>query len=414
MMHDLPALLDAAVARGIITGPQRAALLALGQAPADAPAEAARDVPRGVLLAYGVGALAVLFAMGWFLADRWAALGAGGVLAVVAGYAALFVFAARLLRREGFALAGALALVLAVCMVPVATWAALRLAGFWPELRFAACRYAVAYCNQGWIVVELATVLAALVALRVVRVGLLTAPIGVAFLFLLHHATEAIGDTTLDGLVGGWSMVLGASLLATAAYLVDRRTPEARTLVDDPGAPLWSAAVVAATIGTAVLWNEDHALRPVLVLVGLVAAVSALSLRRRVVFVYGAGCLVLWLGWLAFEVFEDVLAFPLALGATGLAVIVATVLVQRHFPALVARLRVDDPGAPRRMPGGVPALLAPTLLALAMLPVAGREDAWRKRENEARWRAEIALSRRKNAEARARVPLRVERVRPGI
>src|SRR5215217_6844818 len=67
--------LRAAVARGVITEAQHAAVLALaGMAP---PAEQRGEAPRGfnwVTVAYAAGAAAVLFAFGWFLVDRWSAL----------------------------------------------------------------------------------------------------------------------------------------------------------------------------------------------------------------------------------------------------------------------------------------------------------------------------------------------------
>ena len=405
-MHNDPiprAALDDAVMRGVLTAEQRAAVVAIA---AEWPA---REVapPRGPrifdgpTLAYGAGAAAVLFAMGWFLADRWNALGPWGVLAIVAGYALVFLGVARVLRREGFGTAADVAVVLAVCTTAVMAWALQKALGLWPDIP-GACRWdsgAVAWCNQGWIVVELVVLLAALVALRHVPSALLTVPIAVALLFLLRHVVDAVRGSHFDQSAEGWSLVIGASLMATLAYFVDRRS--ARD-AHDYGAALWSAAVVAAVFAAGTLWGTDTGVRHALPWAGLVAAIAALSLRRRVVLWFGAGCMLWYLGWLAFEVFDDVVAFPIALAMAGIAVIVATVVVQRQFPALVQRLRLRDPDGRRVMPGGYASLLAPAFLALLVLPAAMRDDADRRETQRVREQLWRRRAHRENMAARAR------------
>ena len=71
------ASLDQAVAGGIITADQRDRLIALAEAPA---AGAGTERAPAIMVAYATGALAVLFAFGWFLIERWQRLGPGGVL----------------------------------------------------------------------------------------------------------------------------------------------------------------------------------------------------------------------------------------------------------------------------------------------------------------------------------------------
>ena len=82
-----PDVLARGVAQGIITDEQRDALLALGR-PGQAPREAARAF-NGITIAYGVGALVVLFAFGWFLVDRWRVLGDSGIFGLAVAWMAL-------------------------------------------------------------------------------------------------------------------------------------------------------------------------------------------------------------------------------------------------------------------------------------------------------------------------------------
>src|SRR5687767_13808984 len=107
--------LHVAVQRGIITQEQVDAILALERelgtapdvVPAPEPAEARRGL-NAVTIAYWTGAVAVLFAFGWFIIDRWRVLGAAGLLAVSIVYAGLFAWTAHYLMRRGFRTAASL------------------------------------------------------------------------------------------------------------------------------------------------------------------------------------------------------------------------------------------------------------------------------------------------------------------
>src|SRR5689334_6629915 len=131
-------LIDVAVERGIIDTGQRDQLAALSAELTGArnrsheePDDTAprREVRRGfnaITVAYSLGALLVLFALAWFLLERWKVLGPFGVLVVALIYAAAFAGVGTVLRRRGFDEAGGLAIVLAVAMTPVWAWAILR------------------------------------------------------------------------------------------------------------------------------------------------------------------------------------------------------------------------------------------------------------------------------------------------
>src|SRR5688500_12460714 len=119
---DLITLTAAALERGIIDATQRDRLHALAaelssddralpHAPVAASPEA-RESFSVITVAYALGVLLVLFALGWFLVDRWSKLGPAGVLMVAGGYAGAFALAGTTLRRRGFLTAGGLTIVL--------------------------------------------------------------------------------------------------------------------------------------------------------------------------------------------------------------------------------------------------------------------------------------------------------------
>src|SRR6185503_18354811 len=105
--------LGLALTRGLITPDQHASLSALASS-WDAPQ---REMPRGfnwVTVAYALGALLVVFAGGWFLAQRWLSLGPAGVLAVITVYVAIAASASRWLERHEFREAAAISAMVAV------------------------------------------------------------------------------------------------------------------------------------------------------------------------------------------------------------------------------------------------------------------------------------------------------------
>lgn len=384
----IQSLLDLGVDKGIITADQRAALLALAGAAepqTGEPGEAARAF-NGITIAYGIGAIVVLFAFGWFMVDRWKVLGNGGVLTLSVAYAGIFLVVAHFLKREGFDTARGVATLLAVGMAPLAMYALLGWSGVWtPELD-GLCRQRVhpfAVCQGQPLAIELAAVAAALVAMRTMAFAPFMIPIAVVGVTLPERLLrEWASGPGIDGAGMGWRWVIIASVLAAAAYTVDRRRRR-----EDYGYWLWISVAVAAWFGCFMIFQMDHSLRWYLAPASLLVITASVILRRRVLLVVGLFGVFGFLAWLAFDVFKLTTAFPLVLATIGVSIIILTVWVQKRFPEAIQRMG-GDPSQPARFPGGVLALLAPALLGLVLMQDAARLDreaaADRRSANRAR------------------------------
>jgi len=382
-------LIGAAVDRGIIDGVQAGRLrdLALeleGRVAADSSAHAAegRRGFNGVSIAYTVGALLVVFALAWFLVDRWKDLGTAGILATSLGYAAAFATTAIALRRRGFRIAGALVATLAVCMTPVWTFGILRLIGEWPPAvaRDPLVAYEP-YMATRWMILELATLGVALAVVRHVRSSVLAVPIAAAFVALLIHVGQALGNPRFAWYVGPYYLAAAACLVLAIAYLVDRHQPER----EDYALWLYVAGALLLLFAHLSLWRFLGAWRHALPLTAAAFLIAALYLRRRVLLA-GAGVAALgYLTYLSFDVFRRVVALPVALAGLGLVVIVATVWAQRRFPALVERIggRDDDRGR-KRLPAHLVAAFGPFAIAVTAMLFAAREAEERTVDREFR------------------------------
>jgi len=397
--HDrLTGLIGAAVERGIIDAGQRDRLEALaaelesGRPP--------REVRRGfnaISVAYSLGGLLVLFALAWFLVERWRALGQAGVLAVAALYAGAFAVVGSALRRRGFTVAGGLAIVLAVGMTPVWAWAVLRLTGEMPDpfaWDNALARYEP-YVASRVAVLALATIGVALATLRRVQFFALAIPIAAAFVALLMSAGQALGDPRLAWYVSPYYQCVVACATLAVAYAVDRRQPP----TEDYAFWFYLAGVVMVFVAYSQVWPYIGRWRHAITLVAIAFVTASLYLRRRTLLIGGGLMAFAYLGYLAFDVFRRVIALPITLATLGLLVIVATVWMQRRFPALVERVSQEDAAGSRTLPTGPIAVLGPLAIAITAMVFAASEA--RERTAEREWRDSI-YRRRARHEMRAR------------
>lgn len=380
--------LDEAVRRGVISAQQRETLMALerdfeprqGRAPG---ADGGFNWPGA---AYTIGALLVLFALGWFLVDRWSALGATGVLAVVAVYAVLFLGLSRKLSATGFPTASAVALLLVIGCVPLATWAILSLTGEWPlpgsETRPV---YYNSWMATRWIIVSLATILASLVALRRRRSALLVIPAAVSLWWIGFHLNRIILDGVHARDVHGWVLVANSMIILGIAERIERfqRSSAAEGDAVDHAQAFWIVGMAAFAYGYASLWNDNGPWAHLLAPVSLAVIALALTLGRRALFFFGLAGVFAYLAWLAGDVFRTGAVFPIVLALVGLILIVLAVWVQRRFPGLLARKDGQRPLLWSPVMAWVPAGFA---IAMALLSLPDITDARAQREFSERLR----------------------------
>ncbi len=417
----LTGLIHAALERGIIDASQHDKLHALAAELTPSRArlrekatagDAAREAHRGfnaITVAYSLGGLLVLFALAWFLFERWKILGPGGVLGVALLYAAAFAAVGMLLRGRGFDVAGGLALVLSVAMTPVWTWAILRLTGEIPDPAAwdnALSRYEP-YIASRLMILDLATIGVALVALRRVRFSVLAAPVAAALIALLLHLGQALGDPRLTWYVGPYYQCVVACAILAIAYAVERRQAD-----EDYAFWLYLGGVVMLLVAYVQVWPHIGRWRHALPLVAAALVTASLYLRRRTLLVAGGIAAFGYLGYLAFDVFRRVVALPITLATLGLLVIVSTVWMQRRFPALVARVSREGTSGVKTLPGGALAVLGPLAIALTAMVFAGREAEartaereWRNAFYERRARQQARSLRKADARAPAPAPL---------
>lgn len=318
--------LDRAAAQGVISAPQAEALWAFFDH--DAPA------PRftGLNVAYYLGALIVIAAMGWLTTLGFEAMGPGFVAVVAALYAFGFARAGqRFLQAPETRVPGGLLTTVAVCMAPLFIWAVEKVSGFWPAEDPGHYRDFFPFIRASWIWMEAGTVLAALFALRKVRFPFLVAPAALALWFMsMDFAAYLTGQQHWsESLYRNVSLVFGLCMLFIA-YLADHRTRE------DLSFWLYLFGMTAFWTGLSLRNSDSEVAKALYCLLNLGLIVTGTLLQRRVFLVFGALGVNAYLVMLAYRVFKDSMMFPFVLTLLGLGIIAGAVKYQKNRVAIDA------------------------------------------------------------------------------
>lgn len=296
-------------------------------------------------VAYYFGALLIIGAMGWLMTEAWMNIGDTALLLISGAYLLLFFLGGRSLWQRGQPIPGGLLAAVAVSLVPLVVFAAQRVLGFWP-MNDAQADYVdyYRYVQGGWLFMEVATLVVGLLVLRVMPFPFIVMPIAVAAWFMSMDLSEL-----LHGEHFSWEQRRDVSLwfgllILLVSLLVDGRSKQ--------DFAFWGylAGLTAFWGGLSLMdsGSEFGKLMYCLINLGLIGL--AVLLRRPLFMVFGALGVALYLGYLAHDVFEDSLLFPVVVSLIGLGVIGLGLLYQKRREAMTSALR-------RRLPASWQTLL---------------------------------------------------------
>jgi hypothetical protein len=278
---------------------------------------------------YYFGALLVIGAMGWFMTSGWDSFQGWQLFAIAAAYAALFVVvAARLWPKPMFRIPAGLLATMAVCMVPLAAYGLERQFHLWPSTDPGSYTHFHPYINASWVLMEVATVVAAVVALRFFPFPFLTAPAAYALWYMSMDATALMFKRNWT-----WqelckiSVAFGLAMMIVS-YLLDRRTKLDFSF--------WGYlfGLLTFTGGLSLLDSSSQLGKLGYCLIHLAMIVVALVIQRKVFLIFGGLGVFGYLGNEAYGYFRDSVAFPFVLSFLGIALIVAAMQFKKHEAAL--------------------------------------------------------------------------------
>lgn len=261
--------------------------------------------------AYYVGALVIMFALGWFAIEAWQRYGGWPLVGVALAYAALFIVLGETLSRRGWRVPGGLLFTAAVSMAPLLAFAVQAALGLWPESGPDAAPSYYASVNGHTLTITLATVAAALVAIRLRPFAFHGAPLALALLVFAMELGALLFSPAASFAQKEMVTLTVGLLLMGAGYLIDHRTRE------DYAFWLYLAGLLAFFFPAFSQLRESLAFG----LIHLFFMLVAVLIRRRAFMVVGGFGVFSYLVYVAGELFSESLLFPVALSVIGLALI---------------------------------------------------------------------------------------------
>lgn len=286
-----------------------------------------------VTVLYYFGAMLMISACAWFLGDKWDLLGAPGICLTVIIYLLIAAGSGVWLRRQGYLVAGGLLFTVAVSLVPLLVYSIERMTGLWPAGDPGAYENFYPWIHGSWIIMELATIAAAVLALKFVRFGFLTAPMAFAFWFLsMDLAAFIFKENSLSGDRAKWVSVLVGVLTIIVGFGLDRLLHQrGEPKIEDFAFWCYLFGLMAFWGGLTFMDSGSELKRLVYLLINLALVGISIKLRRTVFLIFGAMGVYAYLGHLAWEVFQDSVLFPFVLALLGLSLILGTVWGQRYW-----------------------------------------------------------------------------------
>ena len=345
---DLKALREAGIIDDAKLAEISAFLSSRGETQAAGPTQPRFDL---IHLLWYAGALIIIGAMGLFTTDAfnrmggWALTACGVIYAVVLAALGEFLWSKRKLKTPGGLLIAA-----AVSMMPMIIYGIQDALDLWRFAQGDPGQYKnfYPYINGSWLYMEIATVLAALAAIVRYRFPFILLIAAVALWFMSMDLAMWFTNTPQD--FSDWetrrwvSMWFGLAMIACAwAWdVIKGRLPDMSFWIHLFGAFTFWGALSLSEGGTQL---EKFGY----LLIGVLLLGLSLFIDRRAYAVVGALGVAGYLGYLARDVFQDMIGFSFALSAIGIAVIAAGLWLHKSRARISEALSSNLPESLRRL-----------------------------------------------------------------
>jgi hypothetical protein len=278
-------------------------------------------------LLWYAGALIVIGAMGLFSTLAFFAMGGQALTACAVVYATAFTIAGHnLWYRRNLKTPGGLLITIAVSMAPLAVYGVQDALGWWGTFGSPGTVHDFYEWIKGsWIFMEMAAIVAGVIALRFYRFPFIVAVIAFALWFMSMDLTPWVFgtdhfDLEMQRKVSVW---FGLAVIIVA-WVVDYNKRDG-----DFAFWLHLFGLTAFWGGITATESSSEVAKAVYCLLNVGLLLMSVILVRRAYAVFGAFGICLYLGHLADVVFKDSLLFPFALSLIGIAVISAGLLYHR-------------------------------------------------------------------------------------
>lgn len=286
---------------------------------------------------YYLGGFLAIGALTLFMNLGWEAFGGWGIVAICGLYALGGLALAELMGKRQLELPAALAAVFVVVLTPLAIYGFQQAMGWWDsDLEYRKYHRLI---EPLWLWMELGTLaVGGLIFIRY-RYPLLVMPLAVTLWYLSLDLADWLTGNQAGFRQQAWlTMWFGLGILVLAAavdWFSEHRFDYAWWL--------YLAGVIAFWSGLTAQDSDSELSRFGYCCINLLLMWLGIILQRRVFMLFGALGVSIYLGHLAWTVFEDSWLFPIVLTLFGLAVVYLGILWQRNEMRISTALRAVLP-----------------------------------------------------------------------
>jgi hypothetical protein len=283
---------------------------------------------------YYLGGLIAIGAMTLLMNLGWESFGGLGILSISMLYAAIGLKITNALSAKNLPIPAGICATFVVCLTPLAIYGLQQWLGIWPD--DSVYRDYHRYIQWKWLYMELGTLLIGVMIAWKYKYPFLTMPIAVTLWYMTMDISAMLsgGDITweLRALVSMYSGIL----LIGLAFWVDIRSHHKA----DYAFWLYVFGVIAFWGGLSSQNSDDELSKFIYLCINILMIGVGVLLVRRVLVIFGALGSCGYLGYLAFDVFQDSWLFPIVLTAIGLGIVFIGILWQKHEKAISQKSRL--------------------------------------------------------------------------
>lgn len=274
-----------------------------------------------------IGAMTLFMNLGWELFGDW------GIVSLCVSYAILGLSLTHSFYNKGYLIPAGISATFVICLTPLAIYGLQQGMGWWPDHTvYQEYHY---YVNWHWIFMELGTLAVGVVLAWIYQFPFMIMPIAVTLWYMSMDLTAMLsGGYYSFELSSKVSMYFGL-MTVLVAFWVDIRSRHSA----DYAYWLYIVGIMAFWVGLTSQHSDSEISKFIYFILNLFLIMLGVVLNRKVFVLFGAIGSFLYVGYLAFQVFQNSYLFPITLTVIGLAVIYLGILWQKYELVLTKKLR---------------------------------------------------------------------------
>jgi hypothetical protein len=282
---------------------------------------------------YYFGGLIAIGAMSLFMGISWEMYGPGGVFLLSLSYSILGLGLAHSFRNKQLDIPAGICATFTICLTPLTIYALQKMLGVWPDdaIKYYEYHY---YIRWNWIYMELSTLAVGVILAWIYRYSFMIMPIAITLWYMSMDLTSMISGTYDFELAAMVSLYFGL-LTTLIAFWVDMRSANSK----DYAFWLYLFGVLAFWTGLTSQHSDSELSKFIYMFINLLIIGTGVILTRKVFVLFGALGICIYLGHLAYQVFQFSYLFPVALTLMGIGIIYLGVLWQKNEARMTQKLR---------------------------------------------------------------------------